>query len=175
MALTVEDGTGKAGADAFVSVADCAAYCAANGLTAWEDGDADTWEPAIRRATSWLSTAFTWKGYRTNGRSQALAWPRTDVEDAEGEAIPADEVPVEIVRACCEAAVYELANPGALSPTVTMTDRIRSEQVGSLRVEYQATPTTADSARPVLLKVRELVGGLVAAGSNPLVGRTLRG
>src|SRR5690606_8275036 len=117
MALTVEDGTGKADADAFVSVDDCAAYCADNGLTAWDDGDADTWEPAIRRATSWLSTAFTWKGCRANGRSQALAWPRADAEDGEGEAIPADEVPVEIVQACCEAAVYELANPGLLSPT----------------------------------------------------------
>lgn len=175
MALEVEDGTGKANAEAFVSVADCTTYCAARGLSAWQSGYAETHEAAIRRATSWLSTAFTWKGYRANGRSQALAWPRADAEDGEGEAIPADEVPVEIVQACCEAAVYELANPGALSPTVTLTDRIRSEQVGSLRVEYQAAPTTADAARPVLLKVRELVGGLVAAGSNSLVGRTLRG
>lgn len=175
MALTVEDGTGQAAADAFVSVADCAAYCAANGRTTWEDGDADTWEPAIRRATSWLSTAFTWKGYRTNGRSQALAWPRTDVEDAEGEAVSSDEVPVEIVQACCEAAVYELANPGGLSPTVTLTDRVKSRQVGPIRREFFNAPATAEAARPVLLRVRELVSGLAAASSNPLVGTAVRG
>lgn len=174
MALTTT--AGSATADAFASLATVETYAEAHGKSDWTDStDDDAKEQAIRRATSWLSTAFTWKGYRTNGRSQALAWPRADVEDAEGEAVSSDEVPVEIVQACCEAAVYELANPGGLSPTVTLTDRIRSRQIGSMRREFFSAPTTAEAARPVLLKVRELVGGLVAAGSNPLAGRTLRG
>ena len=76
MALTVEDGTGKADADAFVSVEDCDTYCEARGLTDWTgvaDSPADTKEAAIRRATDHLSAAYAWKGAKRNGRSQALA------------------------------------------------------------------------------------------------------
>lgn len=167
---------GSATADAFASLATVETYAEAHGKSDWTDStDDDAKEQAIRRATSWLSTAFTWKGYRANGRDQALAFPRRDVEDAEGEAVSSDEIPAEIVHATCEAAVYELANPGGLSPAVTLTDRVRSEQVGSLRVEYANAPMTAEAVRPVLLKVRELVSGLVAASSNPLVGTAVRG
>lgn len=172
MALTTT--AGASDADALVSTADCDAYHLARGTTAWTGEEADK-EAAIRRATSWLSTAFSWKGYRTNGRDQSLAWPRADVEDGEGEDVPEDEVPVEIVNACCEAAVYELANPGGLSPTVTLTDRVKSRQVGPIRREFFNAPATAEASRPVLLKVRELVSGLVATGSNPLVGTAVRG
>ena len=79
MALTVETGSGSATADAFVSVADCDTYCEARGLTDWtgaEDSPASIKEAAIRRATAHLSGAYAWKGARTKGREQALAWPR---------------------------------------------------------------------------------------------------
>lgn len=178
MALTVEDGTGLAAADAFVSVADCTTYCTDHGLTDWtgaERSPPEDDEAAIRRATAWLSNAFTWKGYRLNGRSQALAWPRTGVEDDEGEDVASDEVPVEIVQACCAAAAYERANPGGLNPAVTMTDRVRRERVGPLEVEYAASSMTADAARPILTQVMDMVGGLLSTSSNALVGTLVRG
>lgn len=178
MSLTVEDGTGLAAADAFVSVDDCDAYCTAQGLNGWTSATrspaADD-EAAIRRATSWLSNSFTWKGYKLNGRSQALAWPRTDVEDEEGEDVASDEVPAEIVQACCIAAAYERANPGGLSPSVTLQNRVKAKGVGPLRKEFFAAPMTAESARPILTLVNDLIGGLLSGGNNALVGRAIRG
>lgn len=177
MALTVETGAGLADADAFVSVADCTTFCEARGLTGWTErtSDPDADEAAIRRATAWLSSAFTWKGSRTNGRDQALAWPREDVEDGEGEEVPSDELPVEIVQACCVAAAYERANPGGLTPNVTLTNRVKSKGIGPLRKEYFAAPMSADAVRPVLTQVRDIVSGLLATGSNGLSGRVVRG
>lgn len=177
MALTVETGAGLADADAFVSVADCTTFCEARGLNGWTErtSDPDADEAAIRRATAWLSSAFTWKGYKLNGRLQALAWPRTDVVDEEDEDVASDEIPAEIVQACCIAAAYERANPGGLTPNVTLTDRVKSEQIGPIRTEYASTSMTADAARPVLTMVLDVVSGLVAVGSNSLSGRVVRG
>jgi hypothetical protein len=177
MTLTVEDGTGLAAADAFVSVANCDTYCTSHGLTDWTDAtsDPDADEAAIRRATAWLSTAFRWSGAKLNGRSQALAWPREDATDGEGEDIATDEVPVEIVQATCIAAAYERANPGGLSPSVTMTDRVKRERVGSLEVEYAGAAQTPESARPVLTRVMDLIGGLTSGASVSYVGRAVRG
>lgn len=168
---------GSSTADAFVSVADCTTFCESHGLTDWTDAarsPAEDDEAAIRRATAWLSTAFSWKGWKSDGRNQALAWPRAGVCDGEGWAILADEIPTEIVQACCVAAAYERANPGGLTPAVTMTDRVKSEQVGPLRVEYASTAMTPDAARPILSRVSDMVSGLVAASGGSYAGKAVR-
>ena len=176
MVLTVETGAGLSSADAFVSLADMADYAAKNGLTDWTsaaDSPADDQEAAIRRATRYLSTGFSWKGYKTNGRSQALAWPRADVEDEEGNEIGSDEVPVEVVNACCEIAVRELVTPGYCTPDVVLSDRVKSERVGPVSVEYAAS-YSVDASRPAILIVQDIVGGLLSVSSNPLVGSAVR-
>jgi hypothetical protein len=178
MPLIVEDGTGLSAADALVSVDDCTTYCTDHGLTDWTGATRsppEDDEAAIRRATAWLSNAFTWKGTRTNGRDQALAFPRTNCTDGEGEDIASDEVPVEIVQACCIAAAYERGNPGGLNPAVTLTDRVKSERVGPIATEYASTTMSADAARPILTRVMDIIGGLLSGGSNSLVGTAVRG
>jgi hypothetical protein len=175
MALTVTPGS--ATADAFVTVADCDNYCTAQGLTDWTgaaDSPADVKEAAIRRATAHLSNAFSWKGSRTAGRSQALAWPRLDVEDEEGNEVDSDAIPVEIVQACCHIAAAEVATPGVMNPTVDLTARIKRERIGPIETEYASVANQAELARPVLLVVGDLVGGLIAAGTNSLVGTAIR-
>lgn len=177
MTLTVETGAGSATADAFVSVTDCDTFCTNRGLTDWTGearSPADDDEAAIRRATAFISTAFSYKGSRMLGRSQALAFPRQDCTDAEGEDIGADEVPVEIVQATCIVAAYERANPGAMSPAVDMTARIEQESVGPISVKYAYAQQTPEAARPVLLQVLDLIGGLLSTSSNPLVGTSVR-
>lgn len=167
---------GSSTADAYVSVEDATTYHAARGHDAWvTDGYQATHEAAIRRATAWLSVSFSWKGYRTNGRDQALAWPRTDVLDAEDEEVDSDAIPTEIVHACCEAALYELQNPGGLTPNVTLTERVKSERVGPIAVEYATMPNSPELARPTLTLVRDLVSGLVSGSGNALVGTAVRG
>lgn len=90
--LIVEDGTGKADAEAYVSVADCTTYAAAHGLTF--TGDEPAKEARIRRATQYLDAQYTFKG-EPQTDTQALAWPRT---------VAPGVVPREIVSACCELA-----------------------------------------------------------------------
>lgn len=169
---------GAADADAFVSLEDCDTYCTAQGLTDWTSAarsPPEDDEAAIRRATRWLSTAFTWKGYRTNGRDQSLAHPRVDLTDEEGEDIASDEIAIEIVQACCIAAAAERASPGILAPSVNLTERVKSERVGDIAVEYATASMSAEASRPVLLAVRDIVAGLICSTSTSLTGSTVRG
>lgn len=175
MALIVTPGAPDA--DAFVSLDDCDAYCTAQGLLGWTEAarsPTEDDEAAIRRATSWLSNSLTWKGAKTNGRAQALAWPRVGVIDEEGEDVPSNEVPIEIVQACCIAAAYERTNPGGLTPTVNLSNQVKSKGVGPLRKEYFAPAMSAEAAKPILTRVTDLVSGLVAGGTSSIVGRAVR-
>lgn len=171
--LVVEDGTGLANADSYISVADADAYCAAQGL-AWA-GEATAKEQALRRAFMALNSGWSFKGTRTLYRAQAGAWPRAGATDGEDNAISSDEVPVEVQRAQVELAVYELATPGGLTPLVVVAERVRAEQIGPLRIDYAAVPGTADANRPILTKVDDLLAGLLDGGSgNSLVGEAVR-
>lgn len=168
---------GAADADSFVSLADCDTYCEAQGLTDWTSVGASPPEPreaALRRATTHLSTGYGWKGTKVNGRSQALAWPRSGVEDGDGDAVDADTIPSEIIAATCIIAAKELQTPGYMSPAVVLTDRVKRERVGELETEYVTATNTPDAARPVLLQIGDLVGGLIASGTNALVGTAIR-
>lgn len=92
MALIVEFGAGLPDADSYVSVADCAAYATAHGLTF--AGDEPAKEARLRRATQYLDAQYAYKGEEQTD-AQALAWPRT---------VAPGVVPREIVAACCELA-----------------------------------------------------------------------
>ena len=95
MPLIVEDGTLPAGANSFASVADADAYHAARLTAAWTDELAEAQkEAALIRASDWLNRKVMWNG-RKASRSQRMAWP-----------VPSDEVPAEVVEACCELAGF---------------------------------------------------------------------
>lgn len=172
--MTLTATAGSSSADAFVTLAAFKTYCDAKGYDYSAYDDDTQIEPAIRRGTTHLSVKFTWKGYRTNGRSQSLAWPRTAVYDAEGEEVDSTTIPQEVVDATCEAAWYELST-GSLNPAVVLTDRVKSEQVGALRTEYVDVPAAASSAAPILPLLKSIVSGLTLAGSGGLSARAVRG
>lgn len=164
---------GAEDADALVTFERVADYATAKGLSFAPNEDLGA--PSIRRATTWLCTAWTWKGYRANGRSQALAWPRTGVEDAEGETVDPTTIPTEIEDACCEAAIYEYNNDGGLAPVVVLAERIKSESIGPIRTEYVVGQQSAEASRPILTIVGDMVSGLVAgANANPIIGTAVR-
>jgi hypothetical protein len=163
MSIVVEDGTGKADAESYVSAADANAYAASHGLTfAIAGDDAALAEAALRRATTWLDAEYgaRFPGQRNNGRGQALQWPRSDAVDAAGEEIASDEVPAEIVAATIEAAVREKASPGSLSPDVTPGKVKTRAKVGEIEVEYAASGSVAEQ-RPVLSVVDGILSGLL--------------
>jgi len=175
MALTVETGSGSATADALASLSVVNAYHIARGNNEWAGTDTDK-EEAIRRATAWLSSCFAWAGYRQHGRDQALAWPRVDVMDSEGWPIDPDTVPQEVADATCEAALRELVTPGFFTPDVTLSDRVRSEQVGPISVTYASTPANVSAVRPVVTRITDMLRGLVhnSSGSGGYSGRAAR-
>ncbi len=167
MALTPEDGTGLANADALVDLATVDAYHTALGSAAWTGTDAIK-EEAIRRASNFLNTSFSWKGYPINGRTQAMSWPRHDVVDRNGYSVASDEVPIEIKNATAEVALRELTTPGTMTPDVTPSEAVKRAKAGPADVEFANYRTDAEASRPILLIVRDMVSGLTdsTAGSR---------
>ncbi|WP_306150736.1 DnaT-like ssDNA-binding protein [Roseovarius sp. MMSF_3281] len=177
MALTVEDGTGLSNANAFVSLAEFKAFCDLRGHSYTTD---PLIEQAIVRATDFMSNSWAWDGFKRKGRGnadgeQALAFPRTDLVDRDGYAVPYDSVPQEIKDATIEVARVELTTPGAMTPTYTPHERVKSEKVGPLSTVYDLSSYDAEGARPVILAVRDLIGAFLKnGGQSKLSGETMR-
>ncbi len=142
MALVVEDGTGKADAESYVSVADATAYHLAQGNAAWAAIANDTLrEQALRRATSYMEQVYrmSWAGSRVTN-TQALSWPRAwvPVKDSPGgyggfpDYVAQDVVPVQVSRACAELALRAAA--GSLAPDLGAQKK--STTVGPISVTY---------------------------------------
>lgn len=163
---------GAPDADSFVSLEAADRYHLNRGNEAWAAAEEFAREAALRRASAYLSSSFSWRGVRTHRRGQSLAWPRAGVTDSEGDALPSDTIPAEIVSATCEIAAVELANPGAMSPSIDLTQRVKRERVDVLETEYFAA--SAGDVRPVLPMVADLIGGLLSTRSNTLVGYVTR-
>jgi hypothetical protein len=161
MALVVEDGTGLAGAESYVSVADATAYHAARGNAAWAAVASDTVrEQLLRKATDYMVQVYRlrWKGWRISV-TQALDWPRSEVERADYAALqtngmttisgeyyyPADEVPAEVEKACFELAL--VAIDGDLNPDIGR--RTIREKVDVIEVEYDRFSPLAKMYRDV--------------------------
>jgi hypothetical protein len=165
MALLVEDGTGLAGAESYASVADATAYHAARGNAAWAALASDTIrEQNLRKATDYMVQVYRlrWKGWRVSV-TQALDWPRSEVERADYAALqanglttisgdyyyPADEVPAEVEKACFELALAAIA--GDLNPDIGR--RTIREKVDVIEVEY-------DRFSPLVKVYRDVDGWL---------------
>jgi hypothetical protein len=152
MALTVEDGTGLATADSYVSLVDALAYHAAMGNTAWAASTDAAREIALRRAAQYLDTEYRYRGTRYNA-TQALEWPRVEYEDG----IRPEAWPVAAVeQAACEAALRALTN--TLRSDVSM-DQITEETVGPITIKYSSK--SGQTRYPVVgsLLRRYVIGG----------------
>lgn len=164
MALEVETGACVAAADSFIERAYLIAY-AADYYPAISVPDDDSTDAAIRRGCAWVSSFPDWDGSPTCGRGlQGLAWPRQNVSDCNGDVIPSDEVPIEVLHASCLASLAELASPGVLGPTIIPGAQQKRAKVDVIEVEYM-TPVDqglsgkdpAKMLRPVLTTVSDLL------------------
>lgn len=163
MALTVEDGTGLANADSYLSAADATAYLAAHGNpSAWAGADLATQEEALRLATQYLDLEYggSWKGFRVRS-VQALDWPRCAVSDRDDFEVASDAVPQQIKDSAAEAASRHLTETGRLMPDIAAPGDIKSEKVkvGPIveEVEYVGGKSQVPSFRKIDALVRELV------------------
>ncbi len=135
MALIVEDGTGKADAESYISVADATTYHANRGNSTWAALASDTVrEQALRKATDYMEQSYRirWKGYRVNS-TQKLSWPRYEVKriDQYGY-MPSDYVPLEVQNACAELALKAASED--LAPD--LEQGVKREKIGPIETEY---------------------------------------
>ena len=141
--MIVEDGTGVAGANSYVTEDEADSYFEDRGITEWTG---NTKEESLVRATAVLDARYRGRftGYKTLGRGQALEWPGTAAVDAEGYEIPSDEIPTEIKQATFELALRELNETGSTLPDLERGGDIRRLAAGSVEIEYgsMATPQT---------------------------------
>ena len=136
MSLIVEDGTIVAGAESFVTVAAANTYHSNRGNATWATITTAQAEEALRRATDYMEQMYRnrWKGFRVSS-SQALSWPRADVELEDGpyrNTVATDIVPTEVKNACSEYALRAAAGELAAD----LEQAVVSEGVGPMRVEY---------------------------------------
>lgn len=145
MALEVEDGTGKANAESYCSVAFADARHLAFGNTAWTGTDAVK-EAALRRATAYMEQAYRerWKGYRVVS-TQALSWPRASVVVDQFTDVGLNLVPADIANACADLALKALAE----DLNEDLTRGVVREKVGPLETEYDRASPQAKRFRAV--------------------------
>lgn len=169
MALTVEDGTGLAAADAYVSEADATVYIAAyqpQGFASWTTALPSAKEVAIRKATQYLDSRYAslWKGYRKT-QEQALDWPRIAVY-SEGLVLSTEELPTLLVQATAELAVRFLVS-GDLELDVDLgSSNIKREraELGPLKEEIEYQGVKATQARQP--KVDRMLQPLLLSGGG---------
>ena len=155
MALTVEDGTGLANADSYISLVDAETYVTAyepEGLATWTAALDPAKEVALRKATQYLDTTYVnrWKGARILA-TMSLDWPRQNAF-AEGAELANDAVPVRLEQATVEAAVRFLS--GELTADVAAgTGAVVSErkELGPLKKS-----TTYSGSAPTQKRVPKL-------------------
>lgn len=140
MSLIVEDGSGMATAESYISVADANTYHANLGNTSWGLLTDTVKEQLLRKATNYMVQVYrsSWAGIRKND-TQSLDFPRYLVPKYDNGAMYSyydeNSVPKEVQDACCEFALK--ANSGSLAPDL---DRLtKREKVGVLEVEYDNT------------------------------------
>lgn len=147
MVFVVEDGTGLADANSYVSVAEADAYHSARANTAWS-GDDTVKQAALIRATDYLEQKYAgrWKGCVLN-EAQSLSFPR----DVEG-------VPAKLKQAVCLLALEGIAGAD-LNPTQGRA--VKREKVDVVEVEYMDHAKDGES-RPA---IDGLVSGFLRTAS----------
>lgn len=163
MALTVTPG--GVSDDALVSLADFQAYCSARGYSLLGVVDA-TQEQSIRLATVWVEGmghrekgGTRWPGKRTSDTQRRL-FPRTGATYRDGTAIAADIIPACVADAVCEAAAFDLTNPGALTGSLNLSEVVTSAGAGPAKVTFRDAKTERE-ARTMIQSVSDLLADLL--------------
>lgn len=117
MAFLVEDGSGVADANAYISVAYGDTHHGDRGNTAWNDFTDPDKQAGIIRASEYIDKRFgkRFVGLRKT-KGQGLEWPRIDAFDLDGYLLSGvDDLPRNLEKACAEYALRALIC-GVLAP-----------------------------------------------------------
>ena len=144
MAFVVEDGTGIANATAYTDVAFVDEHHTDRLNAAWTAlTDTTLKEGAIIKATDYIDYRWDFIGWRKKAiELQSLKWPRISAfVDRENKTLLANQVPLEVQRACAEYALQAVS---------------LAEAAGTLG--DLAPPPTIDDTAGKIIGIREKVG-----------------
>jgi len=167
MALIVEDGTGLAAADSYISLVDARTFAASYGLTLpVDDDEADI---TLRQGAVYVGLSEpSFSGQRLEV-SQALAWPRLYAYDCYDNALASDSVPAKIKQAQVYAAAeYALGTDVRGSSN---GKEVASEKVDVLEVSYfengsSSSTTVITAANDAMASLKCNTGGRFSARSR---------
>lgn len=171
MSIIVEDGTGLANAESYVSVANADAYHASIGNSTWTGTD-PVKETALRRAVRYLDGSYRlrFKGIK-NKSTQALEWPRAGVIDPSGWVQSSIALPAVLISATCEAALRELVSPNSLQPDLARGGAILSTELVAGPVSTSTTYASGADPSDVITVLDDLLSGLIGGGSVARITR----
>jgi len=160
MAIIVEDGTGLATANSYVTLADSLAYHV-DTAPAWVASTDALRTAALIKATRYIDGKYRRRfSSEKLSQAQALEWPRSWATDKRGYELVG--VPGAIKSATCEAALIALTED--LAPSSARGGRIQNETMGPLSTTYEAGapsetryPSIERAIEPV---VRDCCGGI---------------
>lgn len=104
--MIVEDGTGLANSDSYISLVDAESYIASSFFIGeWSDLNSTQKENLLKTSSMYLDSFYSWYGEKAVETS-GLRWPRSGVEDADGISISSSTIPNKIKWATVEMAIY---------------------------------------------------------------------
>lgn len=170
--ISVEDGTGMADSNSYVSVVSADAYFSARGVSEWQDIGETAKEAALIRATDYVDNIFQWHGKKLNP-NQSLRFPRSNLIDYEGNEISG--IPNCLKQAVCDAAL--IVSQGAeLFQTKEANGDITSEKIGELSFTYSKASNESISGSSLYDSINTKLRGLFkdTGRSKIVVGKVER-
>lgn len=165
MALIVEDGTGLATAESFISVADADTRRTALGaVAAWTALTTAQKEQALRKAAEYLEQRYAerWKGDRIIS-TQALSWPRYGAF-VHGYEINWNAVPAAVANANADLALKTITE----TLNADLERGIVCEKIGPIETEYDRYSPQAKRYQAI---DQQLAPYLSSGGAFVRVGR----
>ncbi len=136
--VVVETGSGlDPTANSYISVADADAYISANIIVnpVWAALSPDDQAALVVWSTRYLDQHAFWNGSKTLATSP-LRWPRTGVNDADGNPIGNNTIPLQLVQATAELARFLMIEDRTVERT---TDGLIRLKVDVIELGFEAT------------------------------------
>ena len=151
----VEDGTSKSDATSYVSVADADQYHENHGSVDWRDLSEEEKQAALIRATAYIDSYYDWVHGRKTDQDQALDWPRLGAYDEDEYYFDDDEMPQQVIDACCELAL----RAGSEDIVADQSRPVKTFSAGSVAVEFEEGTSSLNSYPQVTALLRGLTTG----------------
>lgn len=155
MALTVEDGTLVADADAYVSTAEVDTYNTNYvGDTTWSGATDTAKEIAVRQATQFIDSKFASRFVGVlSDNDQSLMWPRAGAIGHDGRSYDDDDIPDQLKNAVYELAIKATAED--LVPDIDTPGDVRrtKDAVGPLSTEVEYFGASQEKLYNLAMKI----------------------